>query len=103
MEVRELLADLNTNVGKVQSDTSAIRAQNDEAHKRFSESLERHTAKLTLLDNSIRGNGGAGLNERMNRAEWFIRGVRRFRWLLIGAALTTLGAMVLTLIVAFVH
>ncbi len=69
MEVRELLADLNTSVAVIQADVKAGNLANHEAHERFAESLTTHTIKLETLDNSIRGNGGAGLNERMNVVE----------------------------------
>ncbi len=69
MEVRELLADLNTNVAVVKTDVKAGNLANKDAHERFDKALITHTTKLETLDQSIRGNGGPGLNERMNVVE----------------------------------
>ncbi len=103
MDVQSLLSDLNANVATVQSDVNSLLSANKADHGRFDDTLKAHSEALKMLDRSIRGNGKAGLNERMNRAEWFIRGVRRFRWLLIATAATTIGATILTVIIAFLQ
>ena len=98
----ELLADLNTNVATVQSDVSSMLAANTEAHTRFAETLKDHSEQLKTLDKSIRGNGKAGLSERMNRADKFMANFGKMGWAVIIATIFAVVGATVTVIVAFV-
>lgn len=102
MDMQALVADLNTNVATLTTEVKAWRSSNDEAHTRFAETLKDHGEQLKTLDNSIRGDGGAGLNERMNRAERFMGSANKLKWLFVGGTITVIGTGIVTLIVAFV-
>ncbi len=102
MEVSELLADLNTNVAVVQADVKAMLAANEKAHTHFAEAIKTHSEALMLLDQSIRGNGGAGLKERMNVLEQDKDARGRWKWTIIIATITAVAAATVTLVLTVI-
>ena len=102
-QVSGQLADLQTNVAVLIVEAKSLQASNSGEHHAITANLAQHGDKIELLDTAIRGNGRAGLKERMGHVERFIGGLERFRLTILIATVTAVASGVVTLVIAMVH